>query len=1067
MFKTGAGKHFSAALAIFGAVVLAASAGTTNVVPFSDDFESYPNGTPLVNGTNGWYATTNTVIVQENIVYSGLKSAMLPPDCTLSNRFVEVSNSNLWVRMHIRPALEDISRVADHYLATNSTAIFYVNTNGYCMVYNGTNGWTELSTKYDGSSATPIDSNAWSRIDLRINYATRKWALFVNYEVLHTNLGFAYSNAASFSGFDAYNIGSEETNYLDDVTVTYLTQADFATLAVDTTNVSRTIVAGQNVASNSFNVWNSSNSSALFFTNTVFYTNDGIYTNWLSVMPTNGTSHGELKTIWLIFSTTNLPQRSQPYQATVQINATDDFGLPAVNSPQTVHVYVYVNNPPGLEVSPLSLTNAVTTGYRAPVQQIYVANNSAPPRISMAYSVTSQTNWISVSPASGAVVDETNTVAFTYLTENLTPGWHTGVVTVAAADIATQNVEVVMRVNNTPVLAWDAGQKTWTNSITEGETLAGFTFDVWNDSAAPAGTLRFTLSDDVDWLTLSPSGGSSAGTHQNISVAYNVAGLSPGVHTGIVTMTAVDDSTGATASNSPLTMVAVVTVRGRAYLATDTDFLTNSVLENYGATNVAAFNIWNIAGVPRDGLRYTVSPDVAWLTVSPSSGTVTNNTNAITVVWASGNKAAGTYSGSIIVDGTDELTGSRALGAPKTINVQMTVLPRTPVNYEKPSIYGTPYIGQTLSARNGLWQNMDRLTFTYQWQCANNASGAGLVNLSGETTSNYVVAAAVKGKYLRIAVTATDANPAPLSTTAYSELVAAARIKATPGDFSGDGITDLWFFDPATGMWRGSFAANSFAEGQFGSAGMTEVPRDYNGDGILDLGLYDSAHGMWYVLFLPSGPSLSGSMFGGLAEETQATPVPEDYDGDGQADVALYWRGYWAILYSTLNRIVVVPPIASPDATPASADYDGDGITDLGVYDSGLWTIRNVLGQEWSVHFGSSAWIPAPGDYDGDTIADICIFNQTTNVWSMLYSTTGTTTNTMFPNAIRSFGSSSGGNLPRQGYYDHDRYCDPATLHYSADGDFVIWCITRTADTNFTYRGQSYQKSINDWRVSW
>ena len=85
----------------------------------------------------------------------------------------------------------------------------------------------------------------------------------------------------------------------------------------------------------------------------------------------------------------------------------------------------------------------------------------------------------------------------------------------------------------------------------------------------------------------------------------------------------------------------------------------------------------------------------------------------------------------------------------------------------------------------------------------------------------------------------------------------------------------------------------------------------------------------------------------------------------------------------------------------------------------------------------------------------------------MIYSTSGATTNAMFTNAVRSFGSSLGVNLPSQGYYDHDPYCDPATIHYSASGDFVIWCVTRTANTNFLYNGQTYQKSINDWRVSW
>ncbi len=1071
MFKNGAGKRFSAALFVFGAVILSALAQTVNVVPFSDDFESYANGTPLIDGLNGWYASSNSVVVQQDVVYAGAKAAMVPPDSTLSNRFNPTANSNLLVTMYLQPSLDDLSRVADTFLATNSTAIFYVGSNGYCMVFNGTNGWTELTNTTAGAAATRISSNTWSRFDLRIDHASRIWALAVSNQILSTNLAFATNNS-SFSGFDVYNLGAVQqtnydsfTNYLDNVSVSY-----FPTLAMDSsTNISRTILAGQNVPSNSFHVWNSAGSTTMRFTNTVSYIDAGTYTNWLSVTPTNSTSQGELKTVWLIFNTTNLPMSGQPYHAVVQIDADDiQFGMPAFNSPQTIDVFVYVNNFPSLGVSPTSLNNTVSVGYRASVQQIYVANTSPAPRIAMAYSIASQTNWITVSPSSGSVVDETNTIAFTYLTENLLPGWHTGIVTVTASGVATQNVEVVMRVNSKPGLSWNAGQRTWTNAIIEGETLAGFTFDVWNSSAAPTGTMNFALGSDVDWLSLSPASGSSYGNYQNISLNYlNVSALNPGVHTGTVTLTGVDASTGAAASNSPLTMVAVLTVRGRGTLAIDISSLSNSVLENYGATNAAAFNIWNEAGAPRDGLLYTVSPDVSWLTVSPSSGTVTNNTNSITVVWASGNNAAGTYSGHITVDATDQLTGSRARNAPKTIDVQLTVLSRTPVNFEKPGIYGTLQIGQTLFALNGLWQNMDRLTFTYQWQYANNMSGAGLANLSGETASNYVVSAAIKGKYMRIAVTAHDNNPTPRSAVAYSDLLPSAKIKATAGDFNGDGITDIWFFDSGTGMWRASFAANSFAEGQFGSAGMLDVPGDYNGDGILDLGLFDPANAMWYILYLPSGPSLSGSMFGGLTEETQATPVPNDYDGDGQSDVALYWQGYWAILYSTLGRIVVVPPVASSSAIPAPADYDGDGITDLAVYDAGLWTIRDVYGEEWSMRFGSSAWLPAPDDYDGDNIADLCIYSQTSNVWSMLYSTSGATTNSVFRSPTRTFGSSLGHNLPRQGYYDHDQYCDPATFHYSADNDVVIWCITRSSNTNFSYNGQTYQKSIGKWRVSW
>lgn len=713
---------------------------------------------------------------------------------------------------------------------------------------------------------------------------------------------------------------------------------------------------------------------------------------------------------------------------------------------------------PQLWVSPAALSNTVTFGFRAAGQYLYVANTGAPPRSPMAYTVSSDSGWLSVSPTNGSVVDETNTITLTYLTETNVPGWQTGTVTVIATAIATQQVAVVLRVNNTPVLSWDAGQQTWTNSIVEGGTVPSYSFDVWNGSANPTGTLRFTVSSDADWLSFSPAGGTSSGDYQSVTVTYAVSNLPAGVYTGTVTLAGVDDATGSTASNSPLTIVAELTVRGRAVLATDVDTLTNSILENYGSTN--AFQIWNGGGAPRGGLSYVISSSVDWLNVNPSGRTVTDDTNSIEVVWSTDDLSPGVYTGTIVVDGTDLLLGGRARGAPKTINVQMNVLSRVPVNLEKPTVYGTPYIGQVMHSRNGLWQNVDRLVFSYQWQRLTNSAGAGMTDIAGETDTNHTIVAADRGAYLRIAVTAYDNNPTPRWATAYSDLLPAAKIRALPGDFNGDGIADLWFFDPLTGMWRASFTANSIAEGAFGSFGMIDVPGDYNGDGQLDLGLYDPAYGMWYIYILPSGPSLSGSLFGGIAEEAEATPVPADYDGDGQTDVALYWRGYWAILYSSLRRIVIVPPIASPGAVPVPGDYDGDRIDDLAVYDAGLWTVRTAYGNQWSTAFGSSAWIPAPGDYDGDAICDLGIYSQASNVWCMIYSSTATTNTT-------TFGTSLGANIPRQGYYDHDPYCDPATLHYFDNGDFLVWCVTRTTDTNFPYRGQSYQKSIDRWRVSW
>jgi hypothetical protein len=70
-----------------------------------------------------------------------------------------------------------------------------------------------------------------------------------------------------------------------------------------------------------------------------------------------------------------------------------------------------------------------------------------------------------------------------------------------------------------------------------------------------------------------------------------------------------------------------------------------------------------------------------------------------------------------------------------------------------------------------------------------------------------------------------------------------------------------------------------------------------------------------------------------------------------------------------------------------------------------------------------------------------------------------------------SFGQ--GGIVPMPGYYDHDNLNDWAQVHMSANNDFIVWEVKRTAEPSinpgypYPYHGQSYQQSTDRWRVSW
>jgi hypothetical protein len=83
---------------------------------------------------------------------------------------------------------------------------------------------------------------------------------------------------------------------------------------------------------------------------------------------------------------------------------------------------------------------------------------------------------------------------------------------------------------------------------------------------------------------------------------------------------------------------------------------------------------------------------------------------------------------------------------------------RLPVNSLAPSVSGTHAVGQVLTASTGTWNDPDddSITYSYQWERANDASGGGKLDIPGATAGTYTLVAEDDGKYVRVTVTAND-----------------------------------------------------------------------------------------------------------------------------------------------------------------------------------------------------------------------------------------------------------------------------------------------------------------------
>ena len=127
---------------------------------------------------------------------------------------------------------------------------------------------------------------------------------------------------------------------------------------------------------------------------------------------------------------------------------------------------------------------------------------------------------------------------------------------------------------------------------------------------------------------------------------------------------------------------------------------------------------------------------------------------------------------SFVVMVSDGADGSDTI----TVNVTVNARNDAPVNTALPTVAGTHHVGGMLTALAGTWNDSADLapgviTFGYQWQRADEASGLNTIDISAATASTYTVTPADNLKYIRVRVTATDNGeglPAAVSTTADS-----------------------------------------------------------------------------------------------------------------------------------------------------------------------------------------------------------------------------------------------------------------------------------------------------------
>ncbi len=231
--------------------------------------------------------------------------------------------------------------------------------------------------------------------------------------------------------------------------------------------------------------------------------------------------------------------------------------------------------------------------------------------------------------------------------------------------------------------------------------------------------------------------------------------------------------------------------------------------------------------------------------------------------------------------------------------------PLAPSDDSLPSISGTAANGQTLTASTGTWTGTTPISYSYQWRQCNSAGGE-CSNISGATSSTYVLGRDDVGSTIRIVVAASNAAGSTSSTSEPTAVVTAPPINTEAPTISGvaaEGQT----LSASTGSWEGTLPLSYSYQWQ---------DCDDLGEGCLDIGGATSAtyvpkevnvgNTLRVVVTATNAAGAASSASGATAAVEPRVPeniIPPEISGTNEEGQTLSvstgnWKGYPAPTYT-------------------------------------------------------------------------------------------------------------------------------------------------------------------------
>ena len=311
---------------------------------------------------------------------------------------------------------------------------------------------------------------------------------------------------------------------------------------------------------------------------------------------------------------------------------------------------------PSIEISSTSFTFQMDKGGLGPPSQSFGIKNGF--LGSLNWSIENDCHWLTVSPLSGRSEGEQNEVTISIDANTLHSGRYDCELIVSDVDALNnpQRISIILNIKGPMIgISPETLSFSYYAGLPHPEPKV---LSIWNDYI---GTLNWSVSEDCNWLSVSPASGRSDGEMNEITVAVNANGLAAGTYNCVLE---VSDSN---ALNSPVEVPVALEVRRPVIEVSPEDI---SFVHAYGDPNPLPQTI-SIGNADLGILNWQIIEDCNWISVHPTTGRSQDDANTVHITVDVSGHSIGIYSCTLAILDPD------AANSPYVVPVSLVIGRRT------------------------------------------------------------------------------------------------------------------------------------------------------------------------------------------------------------------------------------------------------------------------------------------------------------------------------------------------------------------------------------------------------